>query len=277
MASSHSRSVDPGLASAGGVLRDTVGAVHNLERLLGSVRIGPKALTRVIPAIHASCEPTACATRDLLARAEARHLGGEHVRRLGDLAASRLDELAAELSSATRTPMRASERLRLEAVVRRAVHDLDGALSLVEFLVEASARETVPVDVADLIRESGSRPAAVPGRARRVRLTYGERNGDLAVVVNPRLAVRLVSFAAAFAASGRAEKGVHLSAAAEGRQCRVRIAPPSEGPNGALVLVPPLIGLSEPFVTEVARSAGIAVTSQENRSVALVMPLAPSD
>ncbi len=38
-----SRSVDPRLASASGVMRDTLGAIHNLQHLLGSVRVGPKA------------------------------------------------------------------------------------------------------------------------------------------------------------------------------------------------------------------------------------------
>ena len=46
-------------------MRDTVGGIHNLQHLLGSVKVGPKALARVIPFVHASCAPLIASAGEL--------------------------------------------------------------------------------------------------------------------------------------------------------------------------------------------------------------------
>jgi hypothetical protein len=271
-----SRSVDPRLASASGVMRDTVGAIHNLQHLLGSVRVGPKALARVIPDVHASCGPMIVAAGDLVLGAASRGIGAESVKRLGELVTTRMNQLAEALGSAKKGALRASDRLHLETAIAEGVKDLDGSLELVELMVEASASGSVPVDVMDVLRETAIRADTGSGRGRRLRVTHTAPEHPILVRVNPRLAVRLLAFAAAIAA-GR-DAGVHVEVAAEASMCRLGFRPPAAGSDGLRVAIPPLIELSERCVAEVARSAGTALmTIPEECSSVVLFPLAPSD
>jgi hypothetical protein len=255
MPAPSSRSLDPRLVAASGVMRDTVGALHNFQHLLGSVRVGPKALARVVPDVRASAGPMIAAARELVLGARA--LGGApSMAELGQLVIVRMTELEKALSDAARSSLRASDRLRLEAIVTSAVRDLDGALELVELMVEASASGSVPVDVMDVIRESGVRPDTGSGRGRRIHLVVTPLPGPVAVRVNPRVALRLAAFAAAIVAGGG--DGVRVEIRADAASCHLAFAP-SAASGGFLVAVPPLIDLSERAVREVAAGSGAGI------------------
>src|SRR5215470_15909175 len=135
-------------------------------------------------------------------------------------------ELERVLGETRGEALRASDRLGLEAAISSAVKDLDGALELIEFMVEATATGRVPVDVTDVIRESTVRQDTGSGRGRRVELSFDEPSEPIAVLVNPRLALRLVGFAAAIA-TGR-DGGVHVKATTADSTCRLSITPPAK-------------------------------------------------
>jgi hypothetical protein len=271
-----SRTVDPRLSAASGVMRDTLGAIHNLQHLLGSVKVGPKALARVIPDVHASCVPMIAAARDLVLGASHSLSSATSIKALGELVTSRMEELERTLAGAS-GQLRASDRLKLEVAVAAGVRDLDGALELVELLVEASATGSVPVDVTDVIRESAVRPDTGSGRGHRVKVTWVNPAAPTSVRVNPRLALRLVAFAAALA--GHRDAGVHVSVTTVSGGCQLLFASPSGAGDTMLVAVPPLIALSERCVVEVARAAAettIALFSGD-RGSSILFPLAPAD
>jgi hypothetical protein len=271
-----SRSVDVRLAAASGVMRDTVGAIHNLQHLLASVKVGPKALARVIPDVHASCQPMIAAVGDLVAGAALRLPGVKSAVPLGGLLKRRMEQLEAALAEAQGGQFRASDRLHLETAIAEAVRDLDGALELVELMVEASASGNVPVDVTDVIRESGARPDTGSGRGRRVRLTFGMPAEPVVVRVNPRLALRLVAFAAALSDGG--EQGVGVTLSIRDASVELRLGPPAASDGGMQVAVPPLIDLSEQCLVEVAVAAGTTLeTGREGHATTLTFPLAGSD
>jgi hypothetical protein len=236
-------------------MRDTVGALHNFQHLLASVRVGPKALARVIPDVRAASGPMIAASEDLVLGAAARP-GAAAMAELGKLVSLRTCELEAALGGAAQGSLGASDRLRLEAAVTRAVRDLDGALELVELMVEASAHGRVPVDVMDVIRESGVRPDTGSGRGRRIHLAFTAPREPLAVNVNPRVALRLTAFAASIAAGGG--EGAEVQLSADRSSCRLRFTP-SAGTGGMLVAIPPLIQLSARCVREVAAGCGAAL------------------
>ena len=73
-------------------MRDTVGGIHNLQHLLSSVKVGPKALARVIPFVHASCEPLITSAGDLPRDAGARLGSAESFEDLSGLVTRRMRE-----------------------------------------------------------------------------------------------------------------------------------------------------------------------------------------
>jgi hypothetical protein len=257
-------------------MRDTVGGIHNLQHLLGSVKVGPKALARVIPFVHASCAPLIAAAKDLARDAGARLGAAESFDALSELVTRRMRELEHVLGDARGEALRASDRLRMEAAISGTVKDLDGALELIELMVEATATGRVPVDVTDVIRESTVRQDTGSGRGRRVDLSFDEPLTPVAVLVNPRLALRLVGFAAAIA-TGR-EGGVHVEVTTDDGSCRLAITPPAHAQKPLSIAVPPLIELSERCVTDIARAAAAAVeTSRGTKSAFARFPVATAE
>src|SRR5689334_20279522 len=111
--SPSSRSVDPRLASASGVMRDTVGAIHNLQHLLGSVKVGPKALARVVPDVHASCAPMITAARDLVEATKVGALSATSAPELAALVTERMHELERALDRVNASAFGAADRLAL--------------------------------------------------------------------------------------------------------------------------------------------------------------------
>jgi hypothetical protein len=277
IAPSSSRTVDPRLAAASGVMRDTVGAIHNLQHLLGSVKVGPKALARVIPDVHASCAPMMVAARDLVATAREKAQSAASAGELAELVVVRMRELERALDIANASSLRASDRLNLESTVGRVVRDLDGALELVELLVEASATSRVPVDVTDVVRESANRPDTGSGRGKKVRLTIEGPGEAVLVRVNPRLALRVFAFAVA-AAAAEGKDGVHTVVTADATTCRLVVSTAPSQKDGVIVAVPPLIDLSFRCAAEVARGAGGSLEVGAAPASAIVtFPVAQSD
>ncbi|HEX7668743.1 MAG TPA: hypothetical protein VF395_04130, partial [Polyangiaceae bacterium] len=280
LAPTSSRSVDPRLAAASGVMRDTVGAIHNLQHLLGSVRVGPKALARVVPDVHASCRPMILAAGEMIEAARNGPLSGP-VRELGELVVGRMAELESTLGQTSKSAFRASDRLSLETALASVVRDLDGALELVELMVEASATGRVPVAVSDVIRESANRLDTGSGRGRRLRVTFAAPGSAVLVRVNPRLALRLFAFAVAIPGS---KDGVVVRTEILGGVCNLRISPrgindtvpPGDRGGTVLVAVPPLIDLSRLCACEVARATGSTLeASPTERTSVLSLPLDP--
>lgn len=263
-----SRSIDPRLTAAGGVLRDAVGAIHNLQHLLGSTRVGPKALAQVIPDVRAACRPATTAVAELVAAAQEER-PRESVEALGELVTTRMLELEHALSAAKR--LTAAERLGLEQAVLHAVRDLDGALELVDLLVEASATSGVSLDAADVIRESRARTDTGSGRGRKVKVVVVPHGAPAPIRANPRVAVRLFGFLVARVA--RKEGGVRASVAPTPGGCRLDVVAQQDDGSGFAILVPPLISLTERFVEDIARGIGAEVSLGDGgRATSITFP-----
>lgn len=268
-----SRSMDPRLTAASGVLRDAVGAIHNLQHLLGSTRVGPRALSRVIPDVRAACQPAIAAAGDLV-KVVQEEQPREPVAELGSLITTRMLDLEGALATAKR--FTAVERLALEQAVQQSVRDLDGALELVDLLVESSATSRVSLDATDVIRESATRADTGSGRGRRVRVQFASPEGPMMIRANPRVAVRLFAFIVGLVT--RKENAAGVSATSEHDRCRLDVVAQRDDGEGLAVLVPPVIPLTERFVLEVAHMVGADVSlTLDTRAGSLAFPLTGGD
>ncbi len=270
-----SRSVDPRLASASGLMRDTVGGIHNLSNLLGSMRVGPKALSRVIPDVHASCAPMALAAGELVRATSGGPLATSAVSELGRIVAERMGELETALHRAETSTMRASDRLSLETTLARVIRDLDGALELVDLLVEASATGSVPVDVTDVIRENSMRLDPNASRARRANVVFVVPAEPIVVMVNPRLAMRLFGFAAALVNGRDASVGVEIAVVDD--SCRLTLSSFEKKAKGTVIATPLLIELSARYVVELAKTSGATLDAPSAGPAVLTLPIGASD
>jgi len=252
-------------------MRDTLGAIHNLVHLLGSVRVGPKGLARVIPDVQASCNQMVGAIREVVSTTEGSKFGTKAVGDVATLVASRMKDLERALGLAKKSGLRAADRLALERTVAAIARDLDGALELVELLSEASATGSVPVDVTDVIRESAVRSDQGTGRSRRLSVTFAPAEAPVIARVNPRLAMRLFAFAAALAA-GKA-RSAHTTIRATDETCILHLAPPVDAGNPIVVAAPRLIAPSAECVVAVAEASG-ARLDRDSGEVTLTFPRA---
>ncbi|HMR10294.1 MAG TPA: hypothetical protein PKA88_31170 [Polyangiaceae bacterium] len=136
------------VASARGAFRDALGSLRNLEQLLGSLRVGPRNVSTVLPAVHASCGIIARASKQLLAVVS----DESAARALDEFITPRVRELDRALTSAIPKPMYAKNRLRLERVVKRVGAELDAARALVDLLSPTTPTQALRVDLAELMR-----------------------------------------------------------------------------------------------------------------------------
>jgi hypothetical protein len=269
-----SRSVDPRLASASGAMRDTLGAIHNLAHLLGSVRVGPKGLARVIPDVQASCNQMVAAIREVVSTTEGAAVGSKAVGEVAQIVEVKMKDLERALGLAKRSSLRAADRLTLERTVRAIARDLDGALEVVELLTEASATGSVPVDVTDFIRESIVRADQGTSRSRRLSVSFDAPESPVIAKMNPRLAMRLFAFGAALAANK--SRSVHVAIAATEESCILDVAPTTGAGSTVVISAPRLIEPSADCVAAVAKAAG-AKFEREATGIRLVLPRAQPD
>lgn len=245
-------SISARVEAARGAVRDTLGAVRNLEKLLMSIRVGPKAIASVIPDVHESCGPLKSSFGVLLEAVRGRL--PEVAQAVDEFVSPRIDELERALDRGRRVPMNARERLALERVVTRVVSELDGGRAQVELLSDAVSGSSTRVALLELAREtfkSGECRDGGPPRPVSARL---ECRQDGEVLANPRVAVWLIAAAIRLVASQRS--GGTMTVATErlddGRLA-ITVTPGPSDPDTVGVLTPAGAG---PLLTCAQAAAG---------------------
>lgn len=144
------------LRVAHGSVRDTLGAIRNLEQLLKSVRVHPKDIAEIVPVSLEALPPMEAAIREVLSGI-ARQAPAA-VTELDKLVWPRFTELRTTLATASGSKINARIRLQLEDVVSRSVQELDAARVLWELLEEACGAPRTEVDVAEALRTTLRKP-----------------------------------------------------------------------------------------------------------------------
>ncbi len=250
-------------------MRDSLGALRNVEQLLKSIKVGPKALVGVIPDVHESCAPLRDSFRELLGA-----LGslGAAPQRIEAFVVPRIEELEEALASAQTGPMNAKQRLALEAVVSRVAGELDAARGLVELLESTRGAAAVPVQLVDVVREAATLPEAgeiATGKPTTITLEVAD---DHETPLNPRLASRLFRFAVGLVARTSAAPHVVISCP-EGAPSRLSI---EVGPGRGETLTlqtPPLIDCTHVCAVAAAEASGCRFEmADDGESVLLTWP-----
>jgi hypothetical protein len=214
--------MDERLTAARGTLRDALGGLHNLQQLARSIRVGPRALAAVLPDVHASCKTmrsSAAVLLDALPSVRAASM-------LRAYADPKITALEKSLAAARRRRMTAKHRLALENDVTHLSHELDAVRELIDLLAEAAWGVRVRVHLAELVRETFTLPDAKELRGHRVfPVALAPAADDREVLVNPRVAMSLLSIGAVAVSTAHPSQVPWVVMGASPRGASVTIAP----------------------------------------------------
>lgn len=185
---------DGRLDAARGALRDALGGLRNLEQLLRSIRVGPKALTAVVPDVYASCDTMRSSADTLLKALQSALADDAAARALAQYVEPRVDELETALGAARRRRMNAKNRLVLEELVTRLSRELDTARELIDLLDASVSGALVRIDVAEVVRETLTSGEQVNQHAHKAfEVTAGPFAGGPELLLNPRVGMGLLA------------------------------------------------------------------------------------
>lgn len=249
------------LEAARGDLRDALGSVRNLAQLLHSMRVGPKAISAVLPAVHDPVEHIEGSVRALLDVVAARLPSREATDELLAYVAPRARELSTVLADAMHKPLNARRRLHLEEAVTRLSRELDAARALVDLFDDAVRGSATRVDLAEIVREA-AQPRET-GSAGTVEVTVAPGIAG-EVLINPRVAVVLLGMGARLVAQlGGATP--HVSGRPGSRTLEIS-AQPGEGET-LILAAPPLVDPSLACAGAAADVAGTRLAWDEERKL----------
>jgi hypothetical protein len=164
-----------------GTVRDALGGLRNLEQLLGSLRVGPRALSSVLPDVRSSCPALAEAIDGLAALVVTKLPDAQSVTaELCQLTHARLDTLTSEIGAGGQQSLNAKNRLRLEDAVSNATRDIESVIELVDVLGEVAWGRTMPLDISEVAREAfrSSEPPGSTQPALRLMLRSDTTSGE---------------------------------------------------------------------------------------------------
>jgi hypothetical protein len=145
------------LAEANGLVRDVLAAVRNLENLLRSPLVGPRALAPVIPGLSELCVPLQASVEEIhrYVQATAATSTTDAVHALADQIRATCDRLRLALEQAGASAMDAKARLAFEAEVQDIGGDLNSVRQLMTLLALATDGPAVDMDldVREVVRE----------------------------------------------------------------------------------------------------------------------------
>jgi hypothetical protein len=207
-----------------GALRDALAVLRNLDQLLRSLRVGPKALAAVLPEVHASCGVLLVSAEALLGEVRNALPGGEDaVDTLWHFIEPRVRQLEQELAEAQKRPMSAKYRLGLQKTLVSLAGDLDAARALVDLLGNAVWGARVWLSPVELVNQSSQSAEPVLQRLPPLdaSLVVSGPGGEL--LVNARAALALVAIGVNWVMAADSRLSPVVSIVSGDTQCRIGI------------------------------------------------------
>jgi hypothetical protein len=266
--------------TAVGALREMLSALGNLQQLLRSRSIGPKALAPLLPDVVHGAGP-------LLERLDSFWplLGqsplGQCRHELQRGLEQAIDELRSTLGPATQRPLGAGARLKAEAAVARALRELGGSLALFELVTdlrEPGVRNDGPVSErrwvdwveALTLSRSGDQVQA-PG-CQLVQATVVVQAQPEPLPVGPRAALNLAAVMSSWvterAQQTRPQLPLRLLFENGSPKGRLRVDRQAAEGHRIGLWVPPLLAATESCLRAVAETRELELTLEPN-SIAL--------
>jgi hypothetical protein len=236
---------DPSLVEARGTLRDALGSVQNLDQLLRSLRVGPKALSAVLPDVYESCTPAREALNRLLTATANRFDDPAAVHSLSEFVGPYFDSLQEAIGRASDQPMTARHRLELERTVGDAWPKLDAARGLLDLLEESLSAPQIRLKLSELLSEVTLKPERRDSEPH-VEVILEGTPGDVELLVQPQVAMSVFSLGINLNAQNDSRARVTVSVSPD-RACTVRFEPNAGGSGQELKI--PRLELIPPTVT----------------------------
>jgi hypothetical protein len=242
------------LSESRGVVRDALAAVGNLEHLLRSPKVGPRALAQVIPGLRGLCEPLLASMHQMIGhiRASAELPVDTACDQLATFAEAVCARLGAALSS--ERALDARGRLAFESSLVRAGEELNSVRLLLDLLIRATERSDTELHIDELVRVlfgPNGKPAARANAVRVVASYTGEATGFEA---DPQLLIPLVSvgIAMVYGAQAASDDPIYFTAASQEDTVTVGVTNDQPVPGEVHLFDTPLI---VPPTLECVRSA----------------------
>ncbi len=252
-------------ASAWGRTRDALAAVHNLETLLRSPRVGASTLAALLPELVGSCVVLRAAFdgAESLARTE-----------LAAYANERLLVLEHALNEAGAGGLETRARLALEQVVSSVLSELDAAVDLLDLSERAHGASVGELSLAELTRAALGMVGSSPPSAEGVLVRVDTEDAACVVLADPHVVARVLG-GAIVRVRAAGVRDIVVRARCEARAVTLTVAPaPADGATGSPVTtrvmrrIPPTDAILEDAVTAI----GGRLAAGE-RSVVLSFPV----
>lgn len=221
-----------------------------------SVRVGPKAIASVLPAVHASVEPVEGWFRSQLAIVAAGIGDRRAVDELLGYVSPLTHELLSELSQDR--PLNARTRLHLEQVVLPLLKKLEAARALSELLESAVHTSAMRISLPELLREAAKGIDGVTGGGDVVHAMLRIPHGG-EVIANPRVSVLLLGVGARLVSESTNEIPCISAVPAAEHTSRLVISPIGTGGEAVTLVAPSIIEPTLTCVHAAARAAGSEV------------------
>jgi hypothetical protein len=195
------------LVEGRGVLRDVVAAVRNLEDLLRSPRVGPRALAQVIPELKGFNGPLLVSVDQILQCVqEAAELPvDEAVMEVGAYVHGVGARLHDSLERALGAALDAKTRLSFESSLAQAGAELNSVRQLLDLLIHATERLETDLDLEEVIDVAFSAPSGNGRRTSPVRVIASYQRDGSEFRASAGVLVPLVTLAVALAPGHRSD------------------------------------------------------------------------
>jgi hypothetical protein len=220
-----------------GTLRNGLGSVKNLELLLKSLKVAPKALYPVVAAVHADCGPLLAASEALEPVLTSMGVDAECARELGSYVTQRVMTLEAALSQVLRgKSLLVAERLRLEGATAQVASDLDAALPLLELLDQVTQPGSRRMTLSELISQYRPEDQPAPRGQRHVIATVAPLSAECESIttVSPKTTMMLASLAVSLVCGDATDLPVHITFGVTSAESATTTIVQRVGPGDAL-------------------------------------------
>ena len=261
-----------------GLARDRLASLRNLEQLLKSRNIGPKAIKEVVNGIRRGSQPPGDALAALIEMVGSRSLSID-VSGLLAFARERALFLDDAMDEAAKSKMGAAARLRLESKTVQLVADMEALRDLIGLLDSATTTAATELRLNALAVEALKQcPPTLPKRSSIVNVSVMSAKEDATVVADARSIVPLMATAFGLIASERTKSlRVETSLGADGEAILACEPSPDGSLPGVQCSLPRVIAPSLSAVRSAASLTGVSFSYDERASrVGLIIPPSPA-
>lgn len=252
--------------AARGAVLDALGGLRNLEKLTGSMRVGPRSLSSVLPDILSSCESLRAGLDDLFLAVEVHRLDTRGtIESLRTFSHPRLEELIEVLSLSEKQPMQARNRLRLQQTIGRIGRELGATAELIDFLGLSVWSRPMTVTMQDLMLES-FRSTAPTGDISELRtVNVQQSSGEVELNVRPRAVIPLLVLLVRIMLSHHTDTiPLVVSETETAGVARVTISASGGKGESRWIVNRPVIGLAKDCVESAAKTLDVRVTISDD-------------